>query len=219
MRTWWVDSDIASIAVVLACCLLVFQRFTSDRWRRRFGAIGSPLIEPPACSVISFGDHRNPAHFDASGSGLCAARIGCRRARYRDHSGCVRTAPLLDFCGSNSGHSDKRRRLPRRTYTVVVCVHVAGDLDPDAHGHDECVAASARLMRPTNVRLRKRRSCRRHSVNGGHWIPWHQCSCFTAAYSGSGSSSIHGTFSAWNSISTSLCPLDRSYAAVPGRIR
>jgi hypothetical protein len=52
MRTWLVESDIAAIAVVLACCLLVLRRFTSDRWKRRFGAIGSPLIEPPAYRVL-----------------------------------------------------------------------------------------------------------------------------------------------------------------------
>jgi hypothetical protein len=52
MRTWLVESDIAAIAVVLACCLLVLQRFTSDRCKRRFGAIGSPLIEPPTYRVL-----------------------------------------------------------------------------------------------------------------------------------------------------------------------
>jgi hypothetical protein len=52
MRTWLFESDIAAIAVVLACCLRVLQRFTSDRWKRRFGAIGSPLIEPPAYRVL-----------------------------------------------------------------------------------------------------------------------------------------------------------------------
>lgn len=52
MRTWLVESDIAAIAVVLACCLLVLQRLTSDRWKRRFGAIGSPLIAPPAYRVL-----------------------------------------------------------------------------------------------------------------------------------------------------------------------
>jgi hypothetical protein len=53
MRTWLVESDIAAIAVVLACCfLLVLQRFTSDRWKRRFGEIGSPLVEPPAYRVL-----------------------------------------------------------------------------------------------------------------------------------------------------------------------
>jgi hypothetical protein len=52
MTTWLVASDIAAIAVVLACCLLVLQRFTSDRWKRRFGAIGSPLIKPPAYRVL-----------------------------------------------------------------------------------------------------------------------------------------------------------------------
>ena len=54
MRTWLVESDIAAIAVVLACCLLVLQRFTSDRWKRRFEAIGSPLIKPPPYKVLFF---------------------------------------------------------------------------------------------------------------------------------------------------------------------
>ena len=52
MRTSLVESDIAAIAVVLACCWLVLQRFTSDRWKRRFGAFGSPLIAPPAYPVL-----------------------------------------------------------------------------------------------------------------------------------------------------------------------
>jgi hypothetical protein len=52
MRTWWVQSDIAAIAVLLACCWLVLQRFTSDRWKRRFGAIGSPLMAPRAYRVL-----------------------------------------------------------------------------------------------------------------------------------------------------------------------
>lgn len=52
MRTWLVESDIAAIAVVLACCLPVLQRFTSDRWKRRFGAIGSPLLEPRTYRVL-----------------------------------------------------------------------------------------------------------------------------------------------------------------------
>src|SRR2546423_986531 len=50
--SWLIESDIAAITVVLACCLLVLQRFTSDRWKRRFGAIASPLIEPPAYRVL-----------------------------------------------------------------------------------------------------------------------------------------------------------------------
>jgi len=45
MRTWLVESDIAAIAVVLACCLLVL---------RRFEAIGSPLIKPPPYKVLFF---------------------------------------------------------------------------------------------------------------------------------------------------------------------
>jgi hypothetical protein len=52
MWTWLIERDIAAIAVVLACCLLVLHRFTSDRWKRRFGAIGSPLIERPAYRAL-----------------------------------------------------------------------------------------------------------------------------------------------------------------------
>jgi hypothetical protein len=52
MRTGLAESDIAAIAVVLACCLLVLQRFTSDQWKRRIGVIGSPLIKPPPCRVL-----------------------------------------------------------------------------------------------------------------------------------------------------------------------
>jgi hypothetical protein len=52
MRTWLVGVDFAAIAVLLACCLLALQRLTSDRWKRRFQAFGSPLIEPPAYRVL-----------------------------------------------------------------------------------------------------------------------------------------------------------------------
>jgi hypothetical protein len=52
MRGWLIETDIAAIAVVLACCLLVLQRPTTDRWKHRFGAIGSPLIKPPAYRVL-----------------------------------------------------------------------------------------------------------------------------------------------------------------------
>src|SRR5262249_48663848 len=45
------EADIAAIAVTLACCLLVL-RFTTSRWRHRFRAIGSRLIEPPAYRVL-----------------------------------------------------------------------------------------------------------------------------------------------------------------------
>jgi hypothetical protein len=52
MTNWLVDSDIAAVGLVLVCCLRVLQRFTSDRWKRRFGAIGSPLMEPAAYRVL-----------------------------------------------------------------------------------------------------------------------------------------------------------------------
>jgi hypothetical protein len=43
---------IAVIAVVLASCLPTSQRSAADRWKHRFGAIGSPLIEPPPYRVL-----------------------------------------------------------------------------------------------------------------------------------------------------------------------
>jgi hypothetical protein len=50
MRSWL--TDIAVIAVVLTFCLRVSERSAKDRWKRRFCAIGSPLIEPPAYRVL-----------------------------------------------------------------------------------------------------------------------------------------------------------------------
>lgn len=52
MRIWLDGSNIVAIAVGLACCLHVLQRFTSDRWKRRFGAIGSPMIASPAYRAL-----------------------------------------------------------------------------------------------------------------------------------------------------------------------
>ena len=52
MRTGLAGSDIVANVVLLACCWQVLQRFTSDRWKRRFGAIGSPLMAPPAYRVL-----------------------------------------------------------------------------------------------------------------------------------------------------------------------
>jgi len=52
MWTALVKSDVGAIAVVLACGGLVLQRFTSDRWQRRFGAMRSPLIERPTYRVL-----------------------------------------------------------------------------------------------------------------------------------------------------------------------
>jgi hypothetical protein len=52
MKAWLIGSDVVDIAVLLVCCLLVLQRFTTDRWKHRFRAIGSPLIEPPAYRVL-----------------------------------------------------------------------------------------------------------------------------------------------------------------------
>jgi len=54
MRAWLVQGDIVAISVLVACCWLVLQRFTSDRWKRRFAAIGSPLMAPPAYRVLFF---------------------------------------------------------------------------------------------------------------------------------------------------------------------
>jgi hypothetical protein len=44
------ESDIAAIAVVLACCLLVWK--LSTRWKHRFGTFGSGLIKSPAYRVL-----------------------------------------------------------------------------------------------------------------------------------------------------------------------
>jgi hypothetical protein len=46
MGDWLTETDIAAVAVVLACGLVVLQRFTG-RWRPRFAAISSPLIASP----------------------------------------------------------------------------------------------------------------------------------------------------------------------------
>ena len=52
MKAWFIGSDVVAIAAVLACCLMVLQRFTTDRWKHRFRASGSSLIEPPAYRVL-----------------------------------------------------------------------------------------------------------------------------------------------------------------------
>jgi hypothetical protein len=52
MWNGWVTGDAVAMAVVAACGWLVFQRMTSDRWQRRFGSIGSPLIASPAYRAL-----------------------------------------------------------------------------------------------------------------------------------------------------------------------
>lgn len=52
MGTWLGGLDFVANAVVVACCLLALQRLTSDRWKRRFRAFGSSLIEPPAYRLL-----------------------------------------------------------------------------------------------------------------------------------------------------------------------
>lgn len=52
MWTELLKSDIAATGVVLACGGLLLRRFASDRWKRRFRAIRSPLIEPPTYRVL-----------------------------------------------------------------------------------------------------------------------------------------------------------------------
>jgi len=47
MRNWVTETDIAAVAVVLACGLVVLKHFTGRR-KSRFAAISSPLIKPPA---------------------------------------------------------------------------------------------------------------------------------------------------------------------------
>jgi hypothetical protein len=45
VRDWLTEADIAAIAIVLACCLLVWK--LSTRWKHRFGTFGSALIKAP----------------------------------------------------------------------------------------------------------------------------------------------------------------------------
>lgn len=52
MEAWLVSSNIAAVAIVFACCLVVLQRFTSVQWRRRFGAIRATLNQPIAHRVL-----------------------------------------------------------------------------------------------------------------------------------------------------------------------
>lgn len=52
MTDWSIETDIAAIAVVLACCLRVLERFTTGRWKHRFETIGSPLLKAPAYRVL-----------------------------------------------------------------------------------------------------------------------------------------------------------------------
>ena len=50
MRDWLTEADIAAIAIVLACCLLVWK--LSTRWKHRFGTFGSALIKAPAYRAL-----------------------------------------------------------------------------------------------------------------------------------------------------------------------
>jgi hypothetical protein len=50
VRDWLTEADIAAIAVVLACCLLVWK--LSTRWKHRFGTFGSALIKAPAYRAL-----------------------------------------------------------------------------------------------------------------------------------------------------------------------
>lgn len=52
MRTWLLQSDSVAIAILFACCLHVYQRVASNRWKRRCGAIGSPMISSPGHRLL-----------------------------------------------------------------------------------------------------------------------------------------------------------------------
>lgn len=52
MKSGLIESDITAIAVIFTCCFLVWQRFTTDAWKRRWGALGSALIKPPAYRAL-----------------------------------------------------------------------------------------------------------------------------------------------------------------------
>jgi hypothetical protein len=52
MKAWFIGHDVVAFAGVLAGCLLVLQRFTTDRWKHRFRAIRSSALEPRAYRVL-----------------------------------------------------------------------------------------------------------------------------------------------------------------------
>jgi hypothetical protein len=52
MRNWLLQSDSVAIAILFACCLHVYQRVASNRWKRRCGAFGSPMISSPGYRLL-----------------------------------------------------------------------------------------------------------------------------------------------------------------------
>jgi hypothetical protein len=52
MRNWLIAIGIAVTAVVLACCVPASRRSETDPRKHRFGAIRSPLIEPPTYRIL-----------------------------------------------------------------------------------------------------------------------------------------------------------------------
>jgi len=52
MGTQWLESNIVAVAILIACGVLVLQRFTSDQWKRRLGAFRVTLNQPVAYRVL-----------------------------------------------------------------------------------------------------------------------------------------------------------------------
>jgi hypothetical protein len=52
MRNWLIAIGIAVTAVVLACCVPASRRSETAPRKHRFGAIRSPLIEPPTYRIL-----------------------------------------------------------------------------------------------------------------------------------------------------------------------
>lgn len=69
-------------------------------------------------SPVPSGSSRRPAHLYAPRISLRASCTRRPRARYRDHSGRVRAAPLHTFSGATGGCADVRQRLSAWTCTA-----------------------------------------------------------------------------------------------------
>ena len=128
-------------------------------------ATRSPLIKGATLpSPVPPGSSRSPAHLYASRSSLRASCTRRRRARYRDHSGRVRVAPLHTSSGATGGCADVRQRLAAWTCTareplpryhdcadepeyVALRLHVDPYRFSHCHGKHESSAASAGISR------------------------------------------------------------------------
>ncbi len=104
MWNGWVDRDVVAMVLVLACSGLVLQRFASDRWQRRFGAIrwegaaaeaeesealirGWEVDGPKRGEISPVAIHRIDC---SSNNGCVCMPFGCPAASRTEVSGCVR---------------------------------------------------------------------------------------------------------------------------------